>query len=222
MGFRFRKSIKLLPGVRVNLGTKGASLSVGRRGATVNIGKTGVRTTVGLPGTGLSYSSHRRWENGADATRGRPTSRPPQKEYGTGEMLASLAIIAAMVLFFGLLWRAWVLWAGIPVVAFFTWAVLTDARSKAERAALLARAPVVPPPTNGSSVNRYPPAPQGTARGGSLPPAAARKIVPLLAERSRIVTIAFTEEGLRRVREIDAEVSRIATDAADRPWLYSP
>jgi hypothetical protein len=56
MGFRFRRSFRLLPGIRVNLGKRGASVSLGRRGAHVTIGPTGTRTTVGLPGTGLSYT----------------------------------------------------------------------------------------------------------------------------------------------------------------------
>lgn len=59
MGFNFRKSIKIMPGVRVNLTKKGvSSVSVGKNGARVNVGKKGTRTTVGLPGTGLSYSSY--------------------------------------------------------------------------------------------------------------------------------------------------------------------
>lgn len=56
MGFRFRKSVKIAPGLKVNLGLKGASLSIGGKGATVNVGKNGVRGTVGIPGTGISYS----------------------------------------------------------------------------------------------------------------------------------------------------------------------
>ncbi len=58
MGFRFRRSIKLLPGVKINLGKTGPSISVGPRGAKVTIGKTGVRETVGIPSTGLSYTNH--------------------------------------------------------------------------------------------------------------------------------------------------------------------
>lgn len=58
MGFRFRKSIKIAPGLKVNLGLKGASLSIGGKGATVNVGKNGVRGTVGIPGTGISYSEN--------------------------------------------------------------------------------------------------------------------------------------------------------------------
>lgn len=58
MGFRFRNSIRLAPGVRLNIGKKGMnSLSVGGRGVTLNVGKDGTRVTVGLPGTGMSYST---------------------------------------------------------------------------------------------------------------------------------------------------------------------
>lgn len=57
MPFRFRKSIKILPGVKINLSKSGVSTSVGKRGATVNFSKRGTRTTIGIPGTGLSYSS---------------------------------------------------------------------------------------------------------------------------------------------------------------------
>lgn len=54
--FRFRKSIKILPGLRLNLGRKSASVSVGVRNLTANIKATGqVRTTVSAPGTGWSW-----------------------------------------------------------------------------------------------------------------------------------------------------------------------
>lgn len=56
MGFRFRRSIKILPGVRVNIGKKGvSSVSVGKKGATITTGKTGTHLNVGMPGTGISY-----------------------------------------------------------------------------------------------------------------------------------------------------------------------
>ena len=56
MGFRYRSSIRLAKGLRINLSKSGASLSVGRPGATLNFGRRGTRATVGLPGTGLSWS----------------------------------------------------------------------------------------------------------------------------------------------------------------------
>jgi uncharacterized protein DUF4236 len=56
MGFRFRKSIKILPGIRLNVGKHGInSVSVGGRGTTTNIGKHGTHTTYSIPGTGISY-----------------------------------------------------------------------------------------------------------------------------------------------------------------------
>jgi uncharacterized protein YgiM (DUF1202 family) len=56
MGWRYRKSFKIAPGLRLNMGKGGfTSISVGGRGATLNLGKRGVTSTVSLPGTGLSY-----------------------------------------------------------------------------------------------------------------------------------------------------------------------
>jgi uncharacterized protein YecT (DUF1311 family) len=50
--FKFRKRIKLLPGLWINVSKKGVSLSAGVKGFTVN---SRGRTTVSLPGTGLSH-----------------------------------------------------------------------------------------------------------------------------------------------------------------------
>jgi hypothetical protein len=58
MALRFRKRVKIAPGVTVNLGKKGVtSTTIGGRGASVNVGKKGVHTTAGLPGTGLSMQT---------------------------------------------------------------------------------------------------------------------------------------------------------------------
>ncbi|MDR1608130.1 MAG: DUF4236 domain-containing protein [Deltaproteobacteria bacterium] len=53
---RFRKSFKLLPGIRLNFSKKGfSSVSIGRPGATLNLGRRGAYVNVGLPGTGISH-----------------------------------------------------------------------------------------------------------------------------------------------------------------------
>ena len=57
MGFRFRKSIKIAPGLRLNLSKSGISTSIGGPGATINLGSQGIRKTVGIPGSGLSFSA---------------------------------------------------------------------------------------------------------------------------------------------------------------------
>lgn len=60
MGFRYRKSLRLIPGVRLNVTGKGlSSASFGKSGSTLNMGRGGIQSTVGLPGSGMSYSSKR-------------------------------------------------------------------------------------------------------------------------------------------------------------------
>lgn len=77
MGFRFSKRVKLMPGVRLNVGLRGVSLSAGPRGASVTVGKRGVFGNVGLPGSGLSYRTR------LDKPSGRASSRsntPPETD----------------------------------------------------------------------------------------------------------------------------------------------
>jgi hypothetical protein len=53
MTWRFRKSFKVLPGVRLNLTRRGLSATVGAAPFTVNFGPRGVYGNVSIPGTGL-------------------------------------------------------------------------------------------------------------------------------------------------------------------------
>ncbi len=57
MAFRFRRTIKIASGVRVNFGKKGGSVSIGGRGGSINFGGRGVYGNVGIPGSGISYRS---------------------------------------------------------------------------------------------------------------------------------------------------------------------
>jgi hypothetical protein len=57
MSLRFRRSIRLAPGVRLNLGLHGAGLSVGPRGLHVGVNRRGMYTSAGIPGTGV-YAVH--------------------------------------------------------------------------------------------------------------------------------------------------------------------
>ncbi len=69
MGFKFRKSIKILPGLRIHLTHKGiSSASIGKRGASVNVGKKGARASVGIPGSGLFYSKYRSYTDKSSIT----------------------------------------------------------------------------------------------------------------------------------------------------------
>ena len=97
MGGRFRKSVTLLPGVRVNFGMKSASLSLGGKGFRTTYSTTGrVTKSFGIPGTGLSYvTSTNRKKNSSASPRSRtntiretpatsyaaPTTLPPTPDY---------------------------------------------------------------------------------------------------------------------------------------------
>lgn len=65
MGWRFRKSFKFVPGLRINLSKTGVSESVGKAPVTVNLRGDRVMSTVSLPGTGLSYRAQRKLRAGS-------------------------------------------------------------------------------------------------------------------------------------------------------------
>lgn len=65
MSIRVNRRVKIMPGVTVNVGKKGASVSVGGRGCCQTFGKNGARTTVGIPGTGLSHTSYKKYGTGS-------------------------------------------------------------------------------------------------------------------------------------------------------------
>ena len=68
MGFRFRKSIKIAPGVRLNFGRKSSSISFGTRGFHTTISKNGVRSTAGIPGTGMSYTDYKSFNGSSNSS----------------------------------------------------------------------------------------------------------------------------------------------------------
>ena len=54
MSMRFRRSVKILPGVRINFNKNSTGLTLGPRGAHYTINSSGRRTTsYGIPGTGI-------------------------------------------------------------------------------------------------------------------------------------------------------------------------
>lgn len=58
MSAKFRKSFKIAPGVRLNMGSKSAGLSFGTKGLRYSINsRTGGRMTARIPGTPISYST---------------------------------------------------------------------------------------------------------------------------------------------------------------------
>src|SRR3954468_3443577 len=83
--FRFRRSFKILPGVRWNLNKGGSSFTFGGRGYHYTVGNKGSRSTVGIPGTGISYTQVHSTQSKA------PASTPPPLPMSTGSQTKSKA-----------------------------------------------------------------------------------------------------------------------------------
>ncbi|QDF67101.1 DUF4236 domain-containing protein [Shewanella sp. SNU WT4] len=97
MGFKFRKRIKIAPGLHVNISQSGISTSIGKPGATLNIGKNGVKATVGIPGSGLSYS-----QNITDSGRlNEVTSNTDKGSFLLGKTLLAIVFFLLVANFWG-------------------------------------------------------------------------------------------------------------------------
>jgi hypothetical protein len=79
MGFSFRKSFKVAPGVRMTLSKSGVGYSVGGKGGRITKrARGGVQTTLRVPGTGLSYTASASTGTGKHA-KPRPAETPSKK-----------------------------------------------------------------------------------------------------------------------------------------------
>lgn len=79
MGFRFRKSISLFPGVKLNIGTKSTGISIGGKHGGVSFNtKTGTRVRASIPGTGISYNQKITGMPHKCATQKQPPEHSPE------------------------------------------------------------------------------------------------------------------------------------------------
>ena len=78
MSWRFRRRLRVIPGVTLNIGKHGTSVSIGGRGAHVTYGRRGKRATIGLPGTGVSYTTYEPYHRRSSAPQAarRPSWSP--------------------------------------------------------------------------------------------------------------------------------------------------
>jgi hypothetical protein len=71
VALRFRKSIKLAPGIRWNISGSGSSWTLGPKGASIGIGKRGTFLNTGIPGTG--FASRSKLSGGSEPKQQRAT-----------------------------------------------------------------------------------------------------------------------------------------------------
>ena len=86
MGLRFRRSIKICDGLKLNFGKTGMSMTVGSGPLKKTFNTNGnVTTTVGLPGTGIYWTETERRgarnNRTSTARQGRERIQAPQSDY---------------------------------------------------------------------------------------------------------------------------------------------
>jgi len=79
----------VLPGVSLNISKSGLSASFGPKGLKLTVGPKGIRKTAGIPGTGLYYTEHEKYQD---------TGQPQQSSGGL--LKAFLYLILAVIVFF--------------------------------------------------------------------------------------------------------------------------
>ena len=85
MGWRYRKRIKILPGIHINISKSGISTNVGVKGASVTFGPKGTYVNTGLPGTGL----YRR-----DKVNGNGITKYPTENYHNHDEIPQSMLVA--------------------------------------------------------------------------------------------------------------------------------
>jgi hypothetical protein len=78
MTLRFRRSVRVFPGVRLNFSSSGVSTTIGGRGASLTVGPRGTSVNVGLPHTGVSFHSHSGRPQPESSTFGKPPASLPE------------------------------------------------------------------------------------------------------------------------------------------------
>ncbi|GFO85119.1 DUF4236 domain-containing protein [Anaerostipes butyraticus] len=100
MGLRFRKSVKILPGVKINFNKKSTSVTIGGRGAKYTISSTGKKTkTVGIPGTGLYYTetSNEKRKSNEFVQQKQPKTYSPKTYKICGIIMILLSLLCLMI-----------------------------------------------------------------------------------------------------------------------------
>ncbi len=148
MGWRFRKSFKIAPGIKFNLNKKSTSVTFGGKGAHYTINSKGSKTkSFGIPGTGLYYTetTHKKTDAIPPDTPTPPPedtnfsfndNRDDKKKKGCLFYLLAFFLICLGLLFFPVLW--------IPaVVCIIFFAVKKDARGTKKRNILISLAVMI-------------------------------------------------------------------------------
>ncbi|WP_029688798.1 DUF4236 domain-containing protein [Thermoanaerobacter sp. A7A] len=113
MSWRFRRSVSLGKGVRINFSKSGIGFSAGTRGARIGVGPKGAYTSFGIPGTGIYSINYLNKKKKKDSISGNAISRtqtgdvsasyslmmPPEISQKTSALLGFILIVSLILLF---------------------------------------------------------------------------------------------------------------------------
>ena len=105
MGFRFRKSFKIAPGVKFNLNKNSHSFTFGGKGVHYTINSDGKRTkSFGIPGSGLYYTETKNGK--AKGNKGKTMKRRSTKNSGNGclSVIVLLIMLSIALAAYSLFW----------------------------------------------------------------------------------------------------------------------
>jgi len=97
---KFRKRIKVAPGVNVNLSKSGVSGTFGGKGASVNVGKNGVYANTGIPGTGI-YDRQKLGGGAAADDTIEETGEPGGAKIGAMATIGGLLVLGGLIFLIG-------------------------------------------------------------------------------------------------------------------------
>lgn len=120
MGLRFRKSVKIAPGLKLNLNKNSVSLTAGTKGTHYTVNSKGKRTaSVGIPGTGLYYtqSSSNNSSGFKDNKNAKSSTGYNSPKNGGGCLMSILKFIGILMLASLALCVGWII--GIIWLLFF-------------------------------------------------------------------------------------------------------
>lgn len=116
MGFRFRKSFKIAPGMKFNLNKNSHSFTFGGKGIHYTVNSNGKRTkSFGIPGTGLYYTdtkSRKTKEKEGDEPMGRKSNK--NSSGGCLGFIIMLVLLSIALVAYSLLWIP-----AIPLLIYF-------------------------------------------------------------------------------------------------------
>lgn len=99
MVLKFRKRVKMAPGVYLNIGKKGVSTTIGPKGFSVNASKKGVYLNTSIPNTGISSRTKL-----LDGTSQNSQTQPMQERQIRHQNSAKSSLLEWILWFISLLW----------------------------------------------------------------------------------------------------------------------